>query len=288
MRNIAVTGAAGQLGRELCRLLGDRAKPMTREECDLTDSSSVREVIQALRPRAVINCAAYTQVDRAEDNQAVCRAVNAQAVAALADACRQADCPLVQISTDYVFCDAPSLGRPWLETDAPAPRGVYAVTKWEGEQAATSLPRSLVVRTCGLYAGANQPDAKNFVNTMLRLGRERDELRVVNDQHCTPSYVPHVAAAVLALLDAAEAGRAPWGLYHMTNRGATTWHAFAAEIFRLAGIDVRLQAIRSEEYAAPAPRPRYSVLDTMKFDRLGVYQLPPWKTAVRERLECAS
>jgi dTDP-4-dehydrorhamnose reductase len=251
---------------------------------DLAQPDAARRVIERLRPRAVINCAAYTQVDRAETDEAACRAINATGVAALAEACRAVDCTLVQISTDYVFCDAPPMDRPWREDDPPAPRGVYAVTKWEGEQAAATAPRHLIVRTCGLYAAANQPQAKNFVNTMLRLGREREEVRVVNDQHCTPSYAPHVATAVLALLEAAELGRAAWGTYHVTNRGATTWHDFAAEIFRLAEISVRLAPISSEAFAAPAPRPKYSVLDVSKFHALGVFEMPTWQAALRERL----
>lgn len=284
MRQIAVTGASGQLGSELCRRLGDRAAPLARPGFDLSEPASIRQRVQELRPAAVINCAAYTQVDRAETDEAACRTVNATAVQVLAEACRRVDCPLVQISSDYVFCSEISPGRPWLETDPPSPRGVYAITKWEAEQAAALAPRHLILRTCGLYAGPDQPSARNFVNTMLRLGRERGEVRVVHDQHCTPSYVPQVAAAVLALMEGALAERAAWGIYHVTNRGAVTWHDFAAEIFRLAKLDVRLTAISSAEFAAPAPRPAYSVLDVNKFTALGLYDLPAWQDALRERL----
>jgi dTDP-4-dehydrorhamnose reductase len=286
---IAVTGAYGQLGGELCRQLGPLAIPLDIDTLDLTDGPATVERITAIRPEAVINCAAYTAVDKAESEPEKCRAVNAVAVEHLVRACRQLDCPLVQISTDYVFGAAPSAPRPWREDDPCQPQGVYARTKLEGEQAAAKYQKHLIVRTCGLYARPSDPRAANFVKTMLRLGAARPELRIVDDQHCTPTYVPHLARAILFLLgvdsqfcgaavSAAQAGGtpapqcslgaaiaggpAPWGAYHVTNTGEATWREFAAEIFRLAGMQVAIRPITTAEYGAPAARPSYSVLDT--------------------------
>jgi dTDP-4-dehydrorhamnose reductase len=305
--SIVVAGARGQLGGELCRQLGDDAVGLDIDDLDLTDGPAVLATLQRLRLAAVINCAAYTQVDRAEAEFERCRAVNATAVEHLARACGELDCPLVQISTDYVFGGAgdstgtvpvpadtmrsmvaktglsPSAGdaRPlgFREDDPPAPQGVYATTKFEGERAAARHPKHLIVRTCGLYARPSDARAGNFVKTMLRLGGGGQPLRVVADQHCTPSYVPHVARAVLFLL---RCETRPWGIYHVTNRGQTTWCEFAAEIFRLAGMDVRVQPITTAEYAAAAPRPAYSVLDTSAYHRLGGPPMPDWQAALAE------
>ena len=282
--SILVTGAAGQLGAELCRLLAGEAVGVDVDVLDLTDRAAVLETVRRLTPRAVIHCAAYTQVDQAETDAARCRAVNATAVESLAAACRELDRPLVQLSTDYLFA-AGSMGRPWREDDPPAPKGVYAVTKCEGERAAAAWPKHLIVRTCGLYARPSHLAARNFVKTILRLARAQPKLRVVDDQWCTPSYVPHVARAIVYLLGNNGARPAPWGIYHVTNRGATTWCRFAREIVRLAGLAVPVEPITTAEFAAPAPRPAYSVLDTTAYHRLGGPAMPDWKEALGEYFE---
>ncbi|MBN2577816.1 MAG: dTDP-4-dehydrorhamnose reductase [Pirellulales bacterium] len=279
---IVVTGAKGQLGGELCRQLDDKAVPLDIEELDLTDRDAVLRFMLSLRPAAIVNCAAYTQVDQAEREPDRARAVNAAAVEHLVEACRRLDCPLMQISTDYVFSTPNS--RPYSEKDPPSPRGIYAQTKWEGERAAAAWPKHWIVRTCGLYARPGDARAKHFVKTMLRLASEKPELRIVADQHCTPSYVPHVARGLLFLGGLTGGTPAPWGLYHLTNRGATTWYEFAAEIFRRAGLNVQLTPITTAEYAAPAPRPAYSVLDTAKYHALGGPAMPDWKEALAEYL----
>jgi dTDP-4-dehydrorhamnose reductase len=279
---IAVTGAYGQLGSELCRLLGANAVPLDIDTLDLTDGPAVEKTLADLCPDAVVNCAAYTQVDRAESEPQQCRAVNATAVEHLARACKRLDCPLVQISTDYVYDGGSDRTTPYCEDELPSPQGVYARSKFEGEQAAARYAKHLIVRTCGLYARPTDERAGNFVKTMLRLAHTGKELRVVADQHCTPSYVPHVARAVLFLLGLPDGRPAPWGVYHVVNRGATTWYEFAAEIFRLAGVDVSLRPITTAEYGAAAPRPAYSVMDTAKYHALGGPAMPDWKTALTE------
>jgi dTDP-4-dehydrorhamnose reductase len=280
--SIAVTGAYGQLGAELYQQIGADAIPLDIDTLDLTDGQAVIERMLDLKPAAIINCAAYTQVDKAESEPEMCRAVNATAVEHLVRACQRLDCPLVQIGTDYVFGAVGSTPRPWREDDPPSPQGVYARTKLEGEQAAARHPKHLIVRTCGLYARPSQPRAVNFVRTMLRLGAARPELRVVGDQHCTPTYVPHLARAIVFLVGGNGGRPAPWGTYHVTNTGATTWHDFAAEIFRLAGMSVKLQRITTAEYGAPAARPSYSVLDTSAYHRLGGPPMPDWRVALAE------
>jgi dTDP-4-dehydrorhamnose reductase len=296
---ILVTGSAGQLGKELCRLLGPAALPVDLDKLDLTNRRAVLEAVPAMAPQAVINCAAYTKVDLAQSEPGPCRAINAKAVQYLADACRRLDCPLVQISTDYVFSGADGRREPYREDDPPSPQGVYAVTKLEGERQAAVWQKHLIVRTCGLYSRPSHTEARNFVATIRRLARTKPKLSVVSDQQCTPTYVPHLARAVLFLVGA-ESGRktgtgsersevpvplfppAPWGCYHVTNTGATNWYEFAREIVRLAGSDVVLEPITTAEYGAAAPRPAYSVLDTTAYHRLGGPSMPDWKAALAE------
>lgn len=282
--SILITGAYGQLGRELCQQIGADALPTDYDTLDLTDPSAVSAALARWKPRAVINCAAYTQVDQAEKEPDRCRAVNAIAVQSLVRACGELDCPLVQISTDYVFTGAPRPRRPFRETDPVAPGGVYAVTKYEGEQAAVGWAKHIIVRTCGLYARPSHAEAKNFVKTMLRVGFSGKPLRVVNDQHCTPSYVPHVARAIIFLAGITTGRPAPWGLYHVVNRGVTTWYDFAGELFRQAGMSVPVEPITTAQYNAPAPRPAYSVLDTTKYHALAGPTMPDWQSGLTEYL----
>ena len=276
---IAVTGSGGQLGSELCRLLGDRAVALDLPEFDLTDRDLVLRTLQSIRPDAIVNTAAYTLVDKAEDEPQPCRRVNTLGTRYLADAAQAAGCPLVQISTDYVF-DGVGRSTPYREDDEPRPRGVYAESKLEAEHIAAACPRHFLVRTSGLYGRPGPRSPGNFVLTMLRLAESRTSLRVVDDQRCTPSYVPHVARAVEFLL-----GTTAYGTYHVVNSGQTTWHGMAAEIFQQAGLNVRLETTSTAEYGAPAPRPAYSVLDTSKYLALeGRPALPRWQDALAEFL----
>jgi dTDP-4-dehydrorhamnose reductase len=283
---IAVTGAAGQLGREICQMLGPQALPLEIDTLDLTDRKAVLLHLPEMKPDAVINCAAYTAVDQAEHEAGRCFAANAMAVEYLAEACAQLQCPLLQVSTDYVYSGADGRRVPYREQDEPAPQGAYARSKLAGEQAAARHEKHLVVRTCGLYARPSHAEARNFVKTIVRLARSKPKLRVVADQHCTPSYVPHVARAMLFLLGIREDGNglspAPWGIYHVTNRGAATWHAVAEEIVRLANLETEVEAITTAEYGPAAPRPAYSVLDTSAYQRLGGPPMPDWQAALAE------
>jgi len=277
---IVVTGVQGQLGGELGRQLGEHAVGLDLPKFDLTDRDAVLRQLADIRPQAVINTAAYTQVDRAETEIDRCRAVNADGVAHLVEACRELDCTLVQISTDYVFGGQGGRSTPYRETDPPAPLGVYARTKLEGERHAARCPRHIIIRTCGLYGCPGPRSAGNFVQTMLKLGSRKRRLRVVNDQHCTPSYVPHVARAIRFLLRCPAAG-----IYHVVNSGETTWWEMASEAFRRSGLAVELEPISTAEYAAAAPRPLYSVLETAKYHALaGRPAMPSWQEALGEYL----
>jgi len=277
---IVITGSQGQLGSELCRQLGAEAVGLDLPDFDLTVPGRVLAAVAAIRPQAVINTAAYTLVDRAEKEPEACRAVNVGGVAHLAEACRGADCTLVEISTDYVFGEDSRRETPYRETDEPGPLGVYARSKLDAERLAAGWEKHLVVRTCGLYGRPGPRSPGNFVETMLRLAAAGKPLRVVDDQRCTPSYVPHVARAIVFLLKARARG-----IYHAVNSGETTWCRFAAELFRLAGEEVPIEAITTADYGSPAPRPAYSVLDTGKYHALaGRPAMPPWQDALAEYL----
>jgi dTDP-4-dehydrorhamnose reductase len=277
---IVVTGSLGQLGGQLCRLLGPEATGLDLPEFDLTDHRGVLRRIEELAPDVVINCAAYTHVDRAEAEPQRCRAVNVSGVAYLAEACRRTGASLVQISTDYVFGADPARQTPYREDDPPGPVNVYGLSKLESEHHAKAAPRWLIVRTCGLYGRLGPRTAGNFVETMIQQAKQRGRLRVVADQHCTPSYVGHVAQAIRFLV----AVRAT-GIYHVVNQGQTTWYEFAREIFRILGWPVQVEPISSGQWHSPARRPSYSVLDASKYLALpGRPDLPPWQEALREYL----
>lgn len=281
---ILIAGAGGQLGSELAARLGRRATAYDRDLLDIT--AAIDDVMLLDHEgkddsiEAVINCAAYTQVDAAETDAEQCFRVNAEGVENLARMCAARDIPLVQISTDYVFGGDRGRTTPYTEDDPPAPVNVYGESKLASEHYAASCPMHLVVRTCGLYAAPRAfQHVTNFADTMLRLGRERDVVRVVADQVCSPTYVPHLAAAVLFLLD-----RAAWGTYHVVDRGAVSWYEFAVELFRQTGANARVEAVTTQEYAKAresiAPRPNYSVLDTTKYARLGGPELPTWQEGI--------
>lgn len=234
-------------------------------------------MLAAERPAVVVNCAAWTAVDAAEQSPEACFAANADAVQCLAQACADHGALLVQISTDYVFGADRQRCVPYAESDAPGPLSVYGQSKLAGEQAAALAPEHLIVRTCGLY-GPLSPGmpGKNFPSAILRAAKAGRPLRVVRDQTCTPSYVGHVAQAVLALVE--RGGR---GLFHVTNAGATTWHEFACELLALAGLSNEVTPIRSDEWPAAAERPAYSVLSNARLAELCGESLPSWQAGLR-------
>ena len=278
---IAVVGAGGQLGTALVHLLGRRAIPITRTTLDITAADAVHAAVDRLRPDVLINCAAWTGVDAAEQDSAGCDTVNAAGVRHLATACSEYGVQFVQISTDYVFGSDRTRTTPYRETDAPGPLNAYGNSKLSGEEAARTCPSHLVIRTCGLYAASSEGPirGRNFLDTMRILATTRPEVRVVTDQICTPSYVPHVADGILRLLTTEAVGT-----FHVVNEGQTSWYELASELFRRAGITTRVVPIESSAYPSPAERPTYSVLDTSRFAAATGTRLPPWTEGVTDYL----
>jgi dTDP-4-dehydrorhamnose reductase len=282
--SIAIIGAAGQLGRDLCTRLGDEAVPLTHRDVDLIDRSSLRGVLTNLSPapRTVVNCAAFNHVDDAETRPADAFAVNVFGVRELSLICRELNCVLVHFSTDHVFgidCDR---REPYDELAVPGPLSVYGLSKLAGEYfVRANCPRHFIVRTCGLYGlYGSGGKGRNFVETMARLAAERRPIRVVNDQTCTPTYTADLAEAVWQLL-----GTDAFGLYHWTNGGSCTWYEFACEIFRQAGLSAECSPITTEQYGARAARPSYSVLATAKFQQLGFAPPRHWTQALGAYLD---
>jgi dTDP-4-dehydrorhamnose reductase len=278
---IAVLGASGQLGRFLCRVLAEKAIPLPRSACDISDRAQLHRMLADLRPSVVINTAAYTEVDRAETDVVTCQAVNVKGVANLAAVCRDLDCTLMHISSDYVFGGDCSRTQPYDETDLPAPLSVYGQSKLDSELPVRELAKYFIVRSCGLYC--DDENSSNFVNTMLRLAAQRESVQVVNDQRCTPTYIPHLCRALLFLLET-EA----YGTYHITNTGSTTWCELAQTIFQLANVECEAIPIPTAHYATPARRPNYSVLDITKYQHLAGPVMPSWHKALQQRLTALS
>ena len=276
MPRIAIIGAQGQLGFEICQLLGSEALPLDLPQFDLLNADQAVQSLTDQNVDAIVNCAAYTQVDRAEQEPELCHAVNAIGVRNLVQAAKQLECPLVQISTDYVFCGYNG-SDPIDEEQVPSPLGVYAESKLAGEQAARQHDQHLVIRTCGLYG--NSPRASNFVLTMLRLAESGNPIRIVNDQHCTPTCARQLAAAVIHLLRAQATGT-----YHVVNSGQTTWFDFARVLFDVCQRQVELIPITTEEFGAAAPRPRWSVLNTDKYHSQDGHAMTSWQDALQDFL----
>ena len=276
---IAVLGAAGQLGRDLCPRLALRGEvaPLARADIDLAQPESIAPAVAALRSDVFVNCAAYNLVDQAEGDSGAAMTVNAAGVQLLARACADAGGKFVYFSTDYVFGGDSNRTTPYREDDAPAPVGRYGASKEAGERSALAAsPTNMVIRTCGLYGvWGSGGKGGNFVETMLRLAGQGKPLRVVDDQRCTPSYTADVADAAVQLI-----ARNASGLFHVTNSGDCTWFEFAAEIFRQAGLKPNLTPITSAEFGAAAARPAYSVLSTAKLAAVGVPALRPWQDAL--------
>tara|TARA_R110002049_G_scaffold72490_2_gene187093 strand:- start:105310 stop:106212 length:903 start_codon:yes stop_codon:yes gene_type:complete len=280
IKSILVTGCQGQLGRCLVRKLGGEAIGLTRSACDLTNRQQVAEVVSALRPRIVINTAAYTNVDRAEEEAQSCHSVNVKGVEYLADACNQVGARLFQVSTDYVFGGDKQRDTPYCEEDRPAPLGVYATSKLQGEIAAKAATKHCIVRTCGLYdAPTDDYRPKNFCDTMIRLAAQHERIRVVDDQQCNPSYVPDVADAIIHLARLDENG-----IFHAVNGPPTTWFSLAKYLLSKVEPNVVVEPITSEQFSSPVKRPSYSVLSTKKLDTCRGVPMRSWKNAVDEYL----
>lgn len=275
-----VTGVKGQLGHDVMNELAKRGYEgvgVDVEEMDITDAAAVDRVIKESHVDSVVHCAAWTAVDAAEDNVEICRKVNALGTENIAKVCKELDIPMIYFSTDYVFDGQGT--RPW-EPDDPVvePLNVYGLTKFEGEQAVEKyLDKYYIVRIAWVF-GVN---GKNFIKTMLNLGKTHDTLTVVNDQVGTPTYTYDLSRLVVDMLEKEE-----YGKYHVTNEGGyISWYDFAKEIFRQAGMDVTVNPVSSDAYPAKAKRPANSRLEKKKLDEHGFDRLPTWQDALARYLK---
>jgi dTDP-4-dehydrorhamnose reductase len=265
---VFVTGGRGQLAAEFAPLVGPaETRAPGREELDVRDRDAVARAIEEFRPTLVVHAAAWTDVDGAEADREGAFAVNETGTRNVARAARAVGASLVAYSTDYVFAGDAAEG--YVESDPPAPRSVYGASKLAGEIAAREEhPEARIVRTAWVFG----PRGTNFVRTMLRLGAERDELRVVDDQRGNPTYTRHLAEATLALVD-----RCPPGTYHLAGSGSCSWYELASAIMTRAGLPARVVPIGSDELDRPAPRPACSIL---RSEHACTPTLPPWQTGL--------
>jgi dTDP-4-dehydrorhamnose reductase len=278
-----VTGASGQLGSDFCKVAaGFELFPLSHAEIEITDIKSVEAACRKFLPEVIVNTAAYVRVDESESNTDTAYRVNALGARNMAVAAHELGAKLVHISTDYVFGGENKPNpQPYTEFDTPLPVNTYGRSKLAGEDLVRHLcHRHFIIRTSGLFGAAgSRGKGSNFVETMLRLSRERNELRVVNDQVFSPTCSRDLARKIAQLI-ATEY----YGVFHITNRGACSWYHFTAEILRLTGLRVRLVPISSEEYASPARRPRFSVLDNYHLRLLGIDEMRPWQEALKDYL----
>lgn len=279
---ILLIGADGQLGTDLQKIIPlDDLIPLTISDLNITDKQRTIEVVNKHNPRIVINTAAYHQVDNCEDNQALAYQVNEEGVENLCLACRQAGSALVQISTDYVFDGKKR--APYTEADEPNPQSVYAKSKLAGEKAVQArMDKYYIVRSCGLYgvAGCMATSRLNFIETMIKIGREQGKARVVFDQIVSPTYTLDLANKIVQLVKTGE-----YGVYHIVNHGECSWHSFAEKALKLCGLQVELEKITSKKYGANAPRPAYSVLDNHNLRKMGLDDLRSWDKALEAYLK---
>lgn len=275
---VLVTGVKGQLGYDVVRELekrGIEAVGVDIEEMDITDSDSVAKVITAAAPDAVIHCAAYTAVDAAEENEEICRRVNADGTQNIADVCKKLDIKMLYISTDYVFDGKGT--KAWEPEDERNPVSVYGQTKYEGELAVeNTLDKYFIVRIAWVF-GIN---GKNFVKTMLNLAKTRDTLTVVNDQFGSPTYTYDLARLLADMIQTEK-----YGIYHATNEGICTWYEFACAIFKCAGVEMNVLPVSSQEYAAKAKRPANSRMSKEKLTENGFEKLPSWQDALERYMQ---
>jgi dTDP-4-dehydrorhamnose reductase len=277
---VVVTGKNGQLGWELQQLVAHVETAFDffftgREELDLSDPEMIVAFFQKYKPAYFINCAAYTAVDRAESEQEFAYAVNASSVGLLATECNKLNCPFITISTDYVF---DGKGTAPYAIDHPAdPVNYYGYTKWIGEkQALDNNPKTIVIRTSWVYSS----HGNNFVKTMLRLMKEREELKVVNDQIGSPTYAADLASAILQIITRLAAGKTHYGIYQFSNAGRISWFDFAVAIQTLAGLSCVIHPIPTKDFPTPAKRPAYSVMDTQQIVADFGVPLKNWKESL--------
>ena len=278
---ILVVGANGMLGQDLMGLLGERGRGVDLPDIDITDMVSVQQVLTSLRPKVVINCAAYTDVDGCETNTETAMQVNGEGVAFLGLVTRAIGAKLVQVSTDYVFDGVKKV--PYTETDLPNPLNFYALTKLAGEHAARIYCENhKILRVGGIYGKipCRAKGGVNFVSAMLRQAETRKEINVVSDEFITPTYTVDIARQTELLL-----GRSETGIFHVSNEGYCSWFEFAEKIFSFCRLPVKVNPIPSSAYTSLLKRPSWSVLDNSRLKALGIYRMQTWQEALKEHLQ---
>lgn len=277
MFNILVTGSRGQLGSEIQEL--SPLYPYTfyftcKEDLDITDEEALKKYIEHNAINAIINCAAYTAVDKAESDEALADKINHLAVKSLATIAKERNIKLIHVSTDYVFNGTNY--RPYLETDTTNPQSIYGKTKLLGEDALlhVKLANSVIIRTSWVYSSYGA----NFVKTMLRLGKEKNSLRVIFDQVGTPTYAKDLAKAILEILP--KITNTQTEIYNYSNEGVTSWYDFAKEIMMMAKLTCKVNPIETSQYPTPAQRPHYSLLNKSKIKKEYSVEIPDWKESL--------
>ena len=279
MHKLLVTGANGQLGWELGQLA--KAYPafefvlVDRSQLDLAFPETFEKIIQTIAPDCIINTAAYTAVDKSETEKALSYTVNATAVQTLASICKKLAIPFMTYSTDYVFDGEAT--EPYLSSTKMDPVNYYGSTKAAGETLAMEVnENTIIIRTSWVFSS----HGNNFVKTMMRLMKERDQLNIVADQKGRPTYAKDLAMATMKMIEALHAGKTIKGIYHFANQGETTWYDFAAKIKAIAGLTCDLQPIETKDFPTPAKRPAYSVLDTSRIEEALSLSIPHWEDAL--------
>ena len=287
IHKILVTGANGQLGWELGQLASNypafKFVLVDRSQLDLAFPESFEKIIQTIAPDCIINTAAYTAVDKSETEKELSYTVNATAVETLAVICKNLVIPFITYSTDYVFDGAAT--APYNTSTKVDPVNYYGSTKAAGEKMAMEANEdSIVIRTSWVFSS----HGNNFVKTMLRLMKERDQLKIVADQKGRPTYAKDLALATMKMIEAMNAGKTVKGIYHFANGGETTWFDFAATIKAIAGLTCDVQPIETKDFPTPAKRPAYSVLDTSKIEQDVEMDIRHWEDALKECIELLS
>jgi dTDP-4-dehydrorhamnose reductase len=276
---ILITGANGQLGNEF-RTLANRHPEhefifLTRQELSISDAGNVKQVLQQHRPNWVVNCAAYTAVDKAETEKDLAMAINAEAAGVLAEACAALNAKFIHISTDYVFDG--SSAQPYREDAATGPINTYGITKLRGEELVLQKnPDAIIIRTSWVYSFFGN----NFVKTMMRLMKERESINVVSDQVGSPTYAADLANAIMRIIENNNAGKAK-GIFHYSNEGQISWYEFAQAIKELTGSKCAVNPIPSSAYPTPAKRPQYSLLDKTRIRTVFGIDIPHWRESLR-------
>jgi dTDP-4-dehydrorhamnose reductase len=280
---VLITGANGQLGTDLCEVLRDfELIPLTHKDIEISDMSSMKQAFSKYKPDIIINTAAYVRVDDCEDEKDKAFSVNALGARNVAVVAQELGAKLVHISTDYVFGgEGEPRTTPYTEFDTPVPLSIYGKSKLAGENLVRHFClRHFIVRASGLFGVAGSSGkGGNFIETMLRLSKERDELRVVDDQVFSPTYTKDLARKIAQLMTTDY-----YGIFHITNRGACSWYEFTTEILKLAGLKTPVVPITSDQYPQKARRPRYSVLDNSHLRLLGMDDMRPWQEALEDYL----